>query len=72
MCCCCVFFDLTDALGRLFVCSAVKSKSNGSRAEKNLVQISPVFEPFGVLPHVLYIFHTPQLPLRGHVLCFIH
>lgn len=24
--------------------------------------MSPVFEPFGVVPHVLYIFHSSQLP----------
>lgn len=48
--------------GCVCVCSAVQSKSNGSKAEKNLVQMSPVFEPFGVVPHVLYIFNTSQLP----------
>lgn len=56
------FLDPTDALVRQFLCSAVKSKSNGSKAEKNLVQMSPMFEPFGVVPHILYIFHTSQLP----------
>lgn len=54
------FFDHTDAaVDEPFVSPA---KSNRSRAQKNLGQMSPVLEPFGVVPHVLYIFHSLQLP----------
>ncbi|TNN04104.1 hypothetical protein fugu_001133 [Takifugu bimaculatus] len=56
----CGFFDHTDAaLDEPFVSPA---KSNKSRLEKNLGQMSPVIEPFGVVPHILYIFHSSQLP----------
>lgn len=54
-----VFVTLAMLLAGSCLCVALASQK---ATEKNPLLMSPVFEPFGVVPHVLYKFHTPQPP----------